>query len=420
MAATENTLLTAQGWTKQITGEVQDVRVDGCKVTKQVKFAVGKKLGKEFVEPVWLSDEQGFTYDIGTAGNGFDLNDAEAAESQQIKLSGSEIVLTTRVGLKALRTAVADGKEAFGDMYKRLLANMALSFKKRVEIVTIYGGTSIGQASAVTPSTTTAVITLNTTKYAPGIWAGAKNAKLDAYNGASKLNVTDIKLTKHTPGTAPSITISSDAATITAINGAGASTEFYFKGAKGNEATGLFTVAGQTTVSYANIDPSLYDLWQGNPVAVGSADLTWDKIQDGVESAVGRGLDEPIVMYVPLPAWSALNSDINGLRMLDSSYRKEKNDIGQESIVYHTLCGTVRIEPSIYVKYGDAFAIPEDGDYTERIGSTDIDFELPTKNGEYFMVVPGKNAVEYRAGTDQAPLERAPSKCIQWSGIIST
>lgn len=418
---TYNNASTASGWLKQITGEVNDVRPDGVKFTKQVKFSASKKMGEKYVEPVWLSEEQGFTYDAGTSGTGFDLNDSEAAISQQLQLSGAEIVLTSKVGLAQFSRAVDAGKQSFGNFYKRLLANMASSFKKRVEVVSIYGGTSIGKASSVSAATTTATITMNTTTYAPGIWAGAKNAKLDAYNGATKLNTGgDIKVTSHTPGSAPTIAISGAAADITAINSAGSSTEFYYKGAYGNEMTGIYTIAGQTSTTYANISPSTYDLWQGNAISVGTADLTWDRIQDGVESAVGRGLDESIVLYVPLPAWSALNSDLNGLRMLDSSYRKEKNEFGQESIVYHTLCGMVRVEPSIYIKYGDAFAVPEDADYLSRIGSTDITFEIPGQGGEYFMVVPGKNAVEFRAYTDQALLCRAPSKCIQWSGIVSS
>jgi hypothetical protein len=416
-----NSITTAGGWLKEVTGEVQDVRPDGVKLTRQVKFNAAKKLGDAYVEPVWLSEEQGFTYDAGTSGAGFDLNDSEAALSAQLRLTSAEMVLTSRVGLTQFMRAADEGKQSFGNFYRRLLANMASSFKKRVEITSIYGGTSIGKASSVSASTTTATITMNTAHYAPGIWAGSKNCKLDAYNGSTKLNTTgEIKVTAHTPGSAPTIAIEGAAADITAINSAGSSTEFYFKGAYGNEMTGIYTIAGQTTATYANISATTYDLWKGNAIPVGSADLTWDKIQDGVESAVGRGLDESIALYVPLPAWSALNSDLNGLRMLDNSYRKEKNEFGQESIVYHTLCGTVRIEPSIYVKYGDSFALPEEGAYCERIGSSDITFEIPGQGGEYFMVVPGKHQVEYRASSDQALLCRAPSKCIQWSGIVST
>ncbi len=420
MASQYNNLTTANGWLKEVTGEVNDVRPDGVKFTRQVKFMGNKKLGEAYVEPVWLSHEQGFTYDAGTTGTGFDLNNAEAALSDQLRLSGAEIVLTSRVGIKQFAAAVDGGKQSFGNFYKRLLANMAASFKRRVEITSIYGGRPIGTASAFSGSGTTRTVTIATAKWAPGIWSGGLNAYVDVYNATDKLNdLADVQVTQVIPAS-KQIVITGNATDLTAINAAGSSADFYFKGAYGNEMTGIVSIAANVSAVYADINASTYDLWQGNPVAVGSADLTWDKIQEGVEAAVGRGLDEAIRLYVSIPAWGNLNSDLNALRVIDSSYSVEENELGQKSISYYTICGKVTVEPSIYVMYGDAFFIPEDAAYTERIGSTDITWEIPGQGGEYFTVVQGKNAVEFRAYTDQAVLERAPNKTGYYSGIVSS
>ena len=419
MANVTNDLTTAQGWVKKIWGEVNDVRPSGIKLTDKIKFDQKKSLGQKYSEPVWLTHENGFTYSSGVNGTGFALNNSEAALAQELTLSGAEIALTSRVSLKQLSTAVSAGEKAFGNFYKRLLANMTASFKRRVEISTFYGGSSIATASAFSGSSTTRTVTISDATWAPGVFNGGLNSWVDCYNGSTLLNtLADVQVTTVTPAS-KQIIITGNATDMTAIAAASTSCEFYYKGSYGAEQVGLKSIAGNTSTTYANISPSTYDLWQGNPITL-TSDLTWDAIQSGVEAAVGRGLEDNGTLYVPLKAWTNLNSDLNALRVIDSSYKKTENELGQEAIVYHTLSGAIRVEASIYVKGGDAFFIPDSNEYHARIGSTDMTMEIPGKGGEYFQVVPGYNSVEFRAYSDQALLIRAPSKCIGYSGIVSS
>ncbi len=416
--AANNTLTTADGWFKDMFGTMNDARPEGTPFLNMVDFASKKKLGEKFSEPVWLTDEHGFTYDSG-AGSAFTLKASVAAESDEATLSGAEIVLRSRTSYKFLAAAVNSDKAAFGRTYSRLVANMRRSFDKRLEITMMYGGDSggLGAVSAISGSGTSRTITLTEASWAYGFWTGSKNATIDVYTSAGTtrmttsagFSITSVDMANR------QLVLSGLAADFTNV---AATDTIFWNGANGNEGTGLRSIANLTTGTYLGISGTTYpDLWRGNQVTV-SGNLTWDKIQDGLEEAAGRGCEGELCLLVPLPAWSNLNSDVSALRAIDSGYSKSKQSIGTEAIEYHSVTGKVAVVPSRFVKNGEAVAFPKNGDM-QRIGSTNITFELPDKGGQYFRHLTDAAGVELRAYSDQALWTTQVRDLILWTGITN-
>ncbi len=413
-----NILSTANGWAKDIFGDAQDVRPKGSIILDKIGFKTGMKLGEKFSEPVWLSDEQGFTYADGT-GTDYDLEDPTAAESKEAEASGTEITLVSRVSLKMLSVATSS-KDSFGKFSTQLGANMTRAFKKRLEIAMRWGGAAIGQMSAVSGTSTTRDITIDQDHWAPGIWAGAKGMMLDFYDGSTLHNDVQPVIVTAVNMTTRVVSVSGEATDLTAIDG-DTDAEIFFHGAKGKDGQGLSYIASNTASTYLNINASSYELWQGNVVTVSTEELTWDHIQSGIERAVEKGLQEDaLVMLVPLPSWSRLNANINALRTIDAGYSIEKTKYGTKSIEFHSLNGKVSLVPDPLMKQSKAIAFPESSAYHMRVGSTDMTYNVPGRGEEMFQLVQGKNAVEMRAYSDQRLWMRTPGKCIQWNGIRNT
>lgn len=413
MAAAD--LSEAEGLTKRVYGKINDVRPEGVKFVNRVKFSEGNRIGDSFNEPVLLTHEHGFTYSADTDGAVIDLNGAESAESQNASLKGTEIILQAQNSYKLYTSMLKQGEAAFTKWQTLRMSNMKMSMLKRLEIDMLYGSSDggIGIPSAQTDdSGTTQTYSITLASYAPGIWAGLKGAKIDAYDtsGAlSKINSNDdITITSITPAkgsTLATVTLTGNETDLDGIASALPDVSFFFKGSQGEQCTGLVQQVTNTGTLHG-INGANYELWQGNDVSAGSAALTWELVGDAIGNAVGRGLDQDVVLQVSIPTWSNLNNNLAALRMLDSSYSEGKTKYGSKSIEFHFINGTITVEPSIFQKYGEAmWYVPSE---IKRIGSTDVTFSLDTE-GNILFHLEGKNAVEMRAYSDQNLLVRKPA-----------
>ncbi len=420
------TITTANGMAKDVFGKLVDVLPgSGLKFTKDVKFDGDRKLGEQLSEVVWLTLEHGFTYN-GTGGSKVTLNSPDVAESKEANIQGNEIIFRTEIVYKLLQQTVAAGEKAFKSYWSQALVNVKKSFNKRLEITMLHGGGAVGTlTSATAPTATTSVFTITTATWAPSIWVGMKNARVDVYDGATKLNTNaDVQITKvDIKNKQLTVTLTTaDQTAIRAIGTNGSTTTLFFKGSKGNEGNGLKQIANLTTGSYLGISGSSYpDLWNGTQVTVGGA-LDWDKIQDGLEEAAGRGCEMDLKLMVSNAGWSNLNSDLAALRAIDSSYKVSETEMGTESIKFHAVTGRVEIIPTGYMMEGDAVAYPSPSEADiARIGTSDTTFDPSGRDGSegMFRHTDNSNTVEIRAWSDQSLYTTNVRDMIYYSGIVN-
>ena len=417
-----NDYSTAGPIAKKVYGTIRDLRPTMAKapLQNQISFDRGNKLGDVFSETLHLADEAGITYG-GSSSDLFNLNDAVPATSVEVSASGSEIVIRAQVTMKRLTATMAKGEAAFESFWGRMLKNNKNALGKRVDISLMYGGDDIGVVSGSPSGSSGArTITLTAASWLPLAFLGAKNAKIDVYSSGGTLRntTTDITITAVTPSkTAPTIAVSGLEAELATIVD---TDEIFFKGAYGNECTGMTVIAGLTgSETYLGLAANSYpDLWSGNPTAVGG-NFSFPALQDAIMESQARGGGFPMYkFYCAHATWTTLSSDMTALRAIDSSYKTEVTEFGQRRLRFYCGNAEVAIEPTLNMKQGEALLIPtsQDADI-RRIGTADVNFEVPGMGESYYHILNDNHGVEARGYSDQFPWSTCINSMVHFTGI---
>lgn len=430
MSYQSNTIESADGLAKRVHGKVQKILPDkNLKFTNRVKFDKERGGGSEYTELVWLTREQGYTAG-GTSGMRRNLNEPKAARSKLAKLTPASVHGRHEVVIELLAQAERQGEKAFESIITAMLRNAKSSMEMRQEVKHLYGGSPVATVTSATDAGTTSVLTITLGSWAPHVWLGSKDMELDAYDGSTLLN-TNAALEVSSVGmsiTAPTITVTGNAADIDAIVAAGADTDLYFRGYYGLDGTGLRTICGLTSSSGSYLDIScsdFADVWNATQVTWDhtTTEFTWDLLNQGMEAAVNRGAQGDFIAQVPFNVWRQLCGSLDALRALDSSYSASKQVGGHEltALSYHVVSGgTVTIEPSGFQKYGEVMVYPDpsnDGDGFARIGTSAPTFEVPGVNDRLIQKVHGTNAVEYGMFACDGLWLPAPRNCVLFANV---
>ena len=401
-----NTKASLDALYKDVYGDkLNNLRPDFGILMDQIKFRTSKKTGRDFVEPVTLTHEHGFTYGQGLQT----LSQAIVAENEDAKVRGNSLTLRTAFSYDAAANMVEGGKEAFvrGTDYR--FKNMMESATYRIEAQLLYGGDNLGSVKTSAANDTDDTLDITDATWAPGIWAGAENAEIDVYSsdlvtlrGTYKIASID----------SAAKTLSVDAAATLQTDGVVAGDVILFKGAQGNEMVGMKRIATNSGILYG-VNGSLYNLWQGNSFAVGSSNLTLKKIYQGVNQAIGKGLRESVCVLVSPATFATLANDEASLRRYNAASRKSER--GAESIEFFGPNGSIEILVHPMVKEGEAMAYPKGR--AERIGAQDISFKTPGRGEEMFRQISDATGYECRLYSEQALWLPCPAKCVYFSGI---
>lgn len=400
---------------------------DSARLVKDIKFVgADKETGDQYNQPVVLSNEHGVSF--GAAGDGaFSLNSAIALSMKNASIQGSMQVLRSAISYDAASKA-SSSKKAFVRGTEFLIENMLESMTKSQEISLLYGGSGIGSASAVTGTTTSTetdrVITLSTASFAAGIWSGAENSIINFYTagGALVSSSADANFTVAAVDIgARTIKLTHTAAGGQALKTAitSAAVNIFRQGSYGKEMTGLNEISSNTTGTIFGISATTFGAWAGNVHSAGSGALTMAKVLAGLAKAAQRGLNEDVTLYTNPATWANLNADQAALRSYDSSYKSSNADVGQQSITYYGQTGKIDIISHSLVKEGEAFAVPLSR--CRRIGSSDITFKRPGRQGEdFFRELPDSAGYELRSYQDISLFCSSPNKLVKFSSIVNS
>lgn len=412
---------TLSGLFKEVYGdEVMNLVPDAAKLIKIVPFVPEEKeIGNLYHQPVILSNEQGVTYAAFNAG-AFALNNSIALTMQDAQVSSSQILLRSAISYDAAARA-SKSKKAFQKATQLIVENMIESMSKRVEIANIYGKSGLGKCqTSANASATSTVITLTTGTWATGIWAGAENCQLDAYNATSLVNSNAALVITAVDSANRKITVSGNSTDISALdtailNNAGV-LDLYFYGAYGNEMSGLDKIITNTGTLF-NIAANTYALWQGNTHSAGSGALTMGKLLSAVAKAVDRGLNEDVTALMNPNTWANVMSDLAALRRYDGSYNKQDAENGVQKITFHSQNGKIDIVSHNIIKESECLIFPQKR--AKRIGAQDMSFKTPGREEEIFLQLSGNAGFEIRNYTDQAFFMETPARCVKISAIVN-
>jgi hypothetical protein len=405
---------------------IEDLVPDEALLVKGTKFLGNKQmLGDLFNQPVIVRNEQGFTYSKPNNG-AFAINTPTTMVMRNASVNGFSIL--ARSGIDYESFSKASNAQSFRDSVDLVMENVMDSFGNRLEMTMLYGQSSTGLGgitAAANGTATTAVITFATGQWSTGLWTVLEGANINAFlstaagaalNTTAPLVVTSIDVANK------QITVTGASADITAVKAgvtAGSLLRFYVVGDTGaglNEAVGLDAIALNTGTLFG-IDAGVYSLWKANTSAVGG-NLTLASIQQGIATAVARGLSEEIDVFVNPVTWKFLSTEQVAYRMLDSSYSSSKVKNGFEAIEFYSQNGKISVYAHKFVKEGEAYALPLNR--AVRVGATDITFNIPgTDSGKIFQQSANNAGFEFRVYSNQALLVTKPATLIKFTGITN-
>ena len=404
---------------KEVFGEkgVPDLVPNGTKLQQEIPFSKGEQLGLKFAQTVRLAYPNGFTHQKGdgTAG-AFAFQNAKPGAQGRAEVLGFQTLLRDQMSYEDA-AKLTGSKQAFAKGTEFFFKGLQMSMRKRLEAEFFHGGQGIGSITG-TPSTihtSNKLMTITTSQWAPGIWAGNEGMEIDAYNGSTLINTNAPLVVVSSDPVARTVEVSGNA---TDLGNLATTYTLYYRGAYGLEMTGVHGILNNTA-SLFNIDASVYSLWKSTQYAPTSGALTFAKVKKAIAQAVSKGLDEDCVLYMHPSTWDDVNSDIAALRRTNDKDVK-KVDIGSEEIYYHSQNGMTKLVPSIYCKEGFAYGLCNPKEYWMRIGAADVTMNTPGFEGDLFLHLPSAAGVEARCYTHQAILCLAPAKQFIISNIVNT
>lgn len=395
-------------------------------LTKKIGFAKAKKTGRDYVKPVKLTNEHGFTYGQGLAT----LQDIISSDVDDAKVRGNSFTLRAGFSYDAAANMASD-RGSFMTATKFKFMAMMESATHRLEQQLIYGGSGLGVADSSQDSVTAVtdtdkvIVPISAASWAAGVWAASEGAfvqlntvaagtasAVEGDDGSQTVNKFSIVSVDSANKTITLGTYDATEAAALVVEIEAADYNVFWYGSKGNEMVGLRSVVSNTGTLYG-IAGASYSLWQGNTYAVGAANLTLKKVYSGVNMAIGKGLNEDITCLVSPATFATMANDEAALRRYNAQEKTGKR--GVEGIEYQGPSGKITILVHPFVREQEAIAFPIAK--AERIGATDLTFNTPGKGDEMFQQMPTATGYECRLYSEQSIFLPCPAKSILFTGI---
>lgn len=422
------------GFMYEIYDKIVDPIPESAKLVKEIPYKGGAiELGNKLHMNVVVSDEGGFTHAASGAG-AFATNAAVSFETQDAQVDGFQILLQSSVDYESAAKA-SSSKKAFLELVGKKLQNVVASSKRRLECEVIHGQQGVGDFDTVAVAAGSGYLTLtcSAATWAPMIWQGKKNHLVVFYDTSSNAAISTYGFTVTSVAiTARQVKFteinSGDAATLGSAVGSNPARAFWYSTVDTSKTlvtTGVFKsmagvakIAANTTATLFNIDPTLYDVWQGNTLDCGSAALSMKKIMDGCGQLADRGVDGDLDCFVSNRAWSNINNDQAALRRYGAEVKEAKN--GSSSIKFHYQDAVVSLRGHGMIKGGHALLLelPK----WKRIGAQDFSFKTPglEEGKDIFWHDPSKAGFSYRYYGNQACFCEMPSHQLVFTSIVNS
>ncbi len=389
MSSTANTLENLNGLYKKVyDGKLENLIPDGVKLLNAIKFVrKEKRPGADYNQSVILGMEHGVSFAEPDEG-AFALNPPISGVIKQASIRGYQMVLRSAMAFDTMFAADSAGERAFEEATKYIFQAMMDSMSKKLEIRLFYGQSGLATATA-----SGNVLDISAGQWAPGVWGGAENMRIELFNSADA-SLGDCKVV--------SVDFDTQQVTVDAMpaGAAAAGTITIFEyGSKGKEMAGLHKIITNSG-SLFGISASQYSLWKGNSHDCAATALSFNKLAKGLAKPVAKGLQSDVTVYVNPSSWAELMTEQAGSRRFDVSYKSASAQAGHESLEFYSQNGKMTIVASIFVKEGFAYAINHD--QFLRVGSTDLTFKNPLSNEDFFHLLENNAGVGIRCYTNQA------------------
>lgn len=380
-------------------------------IIKQFPFEAGDEPGSTYSQGLRMTEEWGFgRRAAGQAAT--TMRPPIALKTEKISFLPGRLEFRTQIDGEALDRAQSS-KQNFKEAVGLRMEGMRDSCLKLTEWNLLNGGRPCGVIKsggiAAGSDATRKVITFTDESWVGGFWAGTENMPVDIYNaasislsgGATKRNSSSATNQYYVDSydlDAKTVTFraddSADWTNVVAGDAVWLATHYL------TEPLGM-TVISQVSSTYNlfGLTRAQYGIWGGVVDSVGGS-LTLPRVMSMLAKLSERsgGAKTMYELRCSARVFSGLNADLLGSRRYDTSHSR-KIENGVERLEVYGPNGHVSIQTHLYMPDGVAH-ICDPRVYTRR-GVKDLDFTAPGGSGDYLLVRPDVDAMEYRATSQQ-------------------
>jgi hypothetical protein len=426
---------------KRVYGDLTNLLPDEMPLAKYIPFSEKQKVGEKYVEAAVLTNEVGWTLSDST--DAFELNPAIAGTIKQTEVVPYISVLPSVIPWAVMSRSAGGGDRAFLDNTKFVVRNNLRSHSRLQEILRLYGrspgllgyvsyasqvyrGVAFTNGSGTLPDTRFGSLTFSNGinvankcilfkpgDFAAGIWLGLEGVKLHQVNNNGAI-VASGKLVA-VDSAYGILKVDFVPVAASAVSGSG-SVRICFDGQQngGKEYFGIEYILTRTGNLFG-IDNTIYSLWSANQYNCQNQKLSLPKFQEAVANAVNKGgLEGDLDVWVNPRTWSTISTTEAGLRVYDSSYKKDV-DQGFESVTYYTQAGKATFRPHRCIKEGIAIALHSPS--WSRSGSAEVSFQVPGIAQDVIFPLPNQAGYCMRSYSDQYIFNHEPAKQIYFYNI---
>lgn len=373
MPYSAHTLSNLNGNFKQVhLKKLENLVNEDTQLFKDIPFDEGIKEGALFRQPVYLTRPHGITFSASDAAP--TLAAPIAAETKELSFDAFQMIMRERVSYDAA-DRMASSQASYISSTGELPMWLRLAHIHYAEMMLWYGQDSSGVGTVASISGN--VLTITTAQWAPQIWQGSENMRLDVYTSS-----TFVKTVQVTAYDLDSMTVTVDsAAGITALDA------LHPAGSYGNCYRGVTDIITETTSQFGQ-NPSTYNLLKGVTQSASSGTLKFKTIQYGLARARAKGLSKRAKLYVSEFTFPDFIDEVDAARtdpMRASEMRGTQIERGADNVKIFSPNGTLEVQVSSYCKKGQAPLLIQDGSWTRK-GTSDVTFKVPGSKGDDFYL----------------------------------
>lgn len=368
------------------------------------EFREDVKLGRQFRKPVHLTYPHGVTF--AASDSVPSLAAPIGAEVKEMTFDAYQMIMRERISYDAGDRA-SSTEAAYENEVGFLMEALRLSHTHKRECLLWYGQHANGLATVASVATNT--LTLTTAEWAPDIWAGSENLRLDVYSSTTYVKTVIVS------------SVDLDLMTLTVDSGVGvsAANALHFAGSFGNTSRGFHAIVTETNTQFGV--PVTYNLLKGVSVSAGNGRLQLKHLLQAGAKARVKGLRGKVKAYVNDFSFVDLVQEVEDART-DPQRAGEARRIERGADNMTIIGANCRMEIQVcgFIKKGLAFLCLDDGSWG-RYGTSDITFRYPgTDKDKFFIHLQEAAGYEFRSWSNDSLFSPRTGAAAVVSGILNS
>ncbi len=364
-------------------------------------FRPDVKLGRQFRKPVHLTYPHGATYSASDSVP--TLAAPIAAEVKEMTFDAYQMIMRERISYDAGDRAKGS-EEAYENEVGFLMEALRMSHTHKRECLLWYGqhASGLGTVGAVS----TNELTIATGQWAPDIWAGSENLRLDVYTGTTFQKTVSVS------------SVDLDLMKVSVDNGAGVTVgdALHFAGSYGNTSKGFHAIVTESSSQFGV--PVTYNLLKGVTQSAGNGTLKLDHLLQAGAKARVKGMRGSVKAYVSDFAFADLDLAVEDQKTNFKDGRRIER--GADNMTVYGANAKIEIQVCGFVKKGLAFLALNDGSWG-RYGTSDVTFRYPgTDKEQFFIHLQEAGGYEFRSWSNDSLFSPRPGASAVITDIVNS